>query len=260
MNDDISPPDKQTREQLRLDRLKERLAQKHWDFSKSYNSFDGFSEGVCLLGGIDPTSSQEVAGQYGASFLPGGLKKYWEDQPYPSWDRAEQLRHSVREGLSRYAALSLKGRVPVKTAILAADKAGLSVPWLEAANKDADCAKNVPPQLRTNDEVRRQIRHKRSVEAGKSRSAKCPKIRLLNEYAKPIFDRLSENGFEKKLCTSKGHPVNRKIADVIYFEITSNDEHNFGPYEEYDLPKLTTFLSYVGKWRRALQKSSQQKK
>lgn len=128
MNDDFPPSDKRTREQLRLDRLRGRLAQEHWDFSKSYNSFDGFSEGVCLLGGIDPTSSNEA--EYGPKFLPGGLNQHWGDHPYPAGADAWQLRACVHEGLARYLALGLKGRVKVKTAILAADKVGLSLPWL----------------------------------------------------------------------------------------------------------------------------------
>lgn len=126
MDDDLLPKSR-TREEYQLDLLRDRLSQPNWNFSRGHNSFAGYSEGVCLLGGIDPTESFSGSEGIGWQFLPGGLE-YYGFQTFPKWDEAWQLDEVVKTILDRLLALGLKGLVPVHKAVLAAFKAELAPP------------------------------------------------------------------------------------------------------------------------------------
>lgn len=261
MDDDWPPQESRTKEEVRLHRLRDRLAQQHWNFSLTYHSFDGFSEGVCLLGGLDPTESEQAEGQYGPAFLPGRLAMYWTGS-YPTWADAWQLRYSVHEGLSRYAALGLKGLVSVRDAIMAATKAGLDLPWLEAANGDFECARRLPPSLVTNEAVWKEIRSRHATSAGRSRAEKAAKTRFLQDFAKPIFDQMAARGFKKEdYAESSGRPVAARIAQRVYNK-TMDDKKAKAFLEDNPAaqPDYRAFVDNVRRWLTALEKSSQQKK
>ena len=59
-----------------MDALEDWLKQEFWNFNLGWNQFDGHSEGLCLLAGIDPEHSNSTVDQYGPVFLPSSRDGY----------------------------------------------------------------------------------------------------------------------------------------------------------------------------------------
>jgi hypothetical protein len=274
--DDDLLPEGRTREEYQLDLLRDRLSQPRWNFSRGHNSFAGYSEGICLLGGIDPTESFSGSEGIGWQFLPGGLE-YYGFQSFPTWDDAWQLDEVVKMTLDHLLALELKGLQVVGTAIRVADKFDMAPPWMKAANADFECAKRLPPRLRTNAEIIKQIRHRDSVKAAHSGAERRGKTPFLNNYVKPIFDQMMRDGFKAVHDVRDGRsPFDTEIAEEIYHEIRGHREPQRGASSDHRrlldqarkywaehpevLPQEKTIEVRVRAWRDGSGKTSQQKK
>lgn len=228
-------------EAAQLDRLREVLAMRFWHFGPGSPSFDGFSQGICFLGGIYPDGSH-ASPEYAPRFLPNALASYGFKDRFSS-AHAEELRESVTECLNYLRGLKLEGLISVKDAITAASKVHIGMPWLKIATSDIDCARFLPLELRSDDKVREKIKHQSAAAGGKARAAKNVQTQQINTKARSEFEKLRATGFSKDLRTVEGKPVATKIADRIY-HVMSEDGSN----ESDNPPSVSTIASHVRKW------------
>ncbi len=228
-------------EAAQLDRLREVLALRFWHFGPGSPSFDGFSQGICFLGGIYPDGSH-ASPEYSPRFMPNALASYGFRDRFSS-AHAEELRESVTECLNYLRGLKLEGLVPVKDAITAASKVNIGMPWLQIAASDIECARFLPLELRSDDEVREKIKHQSAASGGRARAAKNVQTQQINTKARSEFEKLRKAKYSKDLRTVKGKPVATKIADKIY-HIMSED----GSSESDNPPSVSTIASHVREW------------
>ncbi len=120
-------------EDAQLVRLREVLSMEYWHFGPGSAGFDGFSQGVCFLGGIYPDDSH-ASPVYALRFLPDALKSYgFSHMPAPV--DIGDLRAAVTESLNYLRGIPVNGLTAVKIAITAASKAGARLPWLAVVGK-----------------------------------------------------------------------------------------------------------------------------
>ena len=143
------------RTRARLESLSEILKRKFWNFDFSSSGFDGHSEGLCILAGLNPVSSNRARDQYGPSYLPV------RNDPYGFKTVTSQNQWDVKEAIDRriedFDALGLQGRVHNHEVLDLCVQRELEPPWLWAANDDFDCAKRLPFQILTNETIKRRL-------------------------------------------------------------------------------------------------------
>lgn len=236
--------------EARLARLREVLKMDDWNFHPDSAGFYGFSEGICFLGGIDPEGS--IDGQHFAPrFLPGAVEAYKVTDPVRV-DEAGDLQEAIQERLDRLRGLrgrnglKLDGLVHVAEAIEAAVLRKLDPPWLVIANEDRICAAQIPPELRTNDEVRRELKIVASSKGGKSRAGANKKTQVLEKECLPIFEELRAAGFKGHLCRN-GRPNAASISDAIYQRLV-----NDGKTPDQVLPEIPSIARRVRSWMKSI--------
>ena len=128
-----------------MDALEDWLKQEFWNFNLGWNQFDGHSEGLCLLAGIDPEHSNSTVDQYGPVFLPSSRDGYGVTRisSENQWTIKEAIDHYVDD----LKSLGLKGRVHCHDAIRASVEKNLIPFWLDVARADSRCAKLLPSEL-----------------------------------------------------------------------------------------------------------------
>jgi hypothetical protein len=240
-SDQSHPSARSLREEAQLLRLREVLAMKHWNFGPGSVGFDGFSQGICFLGGIYPEGSHSSS-EYGPRFLPGALQSYGFSGIVKSAETGH-LRETVTEHLNYLRGLQLRGFETVKDAINAASKIGANPCWLEVAASDFQCACYLPIEFQENDKVRARIKHLYAKAGGNARASKDKKTQLINSEIRKIFEALRSQGFSKDLLTHNGKPVAKRISNVIYFKII-NDENS----DIDDPPSVETIAYHISKW------------
>ena len=209
LDDDYETP---KREQFLLQRLRDVLAKDYWNFGPGSQGLAGFSEGICFLGGIFPAGSHE-APVYAPRFLPGAKERYGFHDII-AVDEASRLREAVEQELQSLRALKLSGYIPPRKAIDEAVRFKFYPPWLEVAKEDLKCARNLPPYLLNNDEIRKKIHRNNARKGGLNRAGKNETTRFLNETVFAEFEKLQASGFSQGECTGahsglRGQPFQR---------------------------------------------------
>jgi hypothetical protein len=223
------------------------LEKEFWNFDRGFCQFDGYSEGHCILAGIDPENSMLAPGQYGPQFLPDSIEFYGYEKIMP--EEEGYLKEAVDHHVDDLKSLGLKGRVHCHVALEICARNKLDPPWLDAANNDFGCAKRLPAKLRTNSEIIRRISRGASSKGGQQRAKKNAKTQLLNTIGREEFERLREQGFPDCRADSSGRILVKQVADKIYFFL----DKQVGDETEI-LPAFTTVASRVGEWLENLAK------
>ncbi len=240
------PPPTRTKEEAELDRLRNVLAQEYWNFSLGDGQFNGFSEGVCILGGIAPRLSQmsryHFGVSYGPAILPGALGLF-NRKTVPHGIDGLNFLEEVGRSLVMVSALGLKGLVSPIRAISTASIYKIVPPWLGVAADDLHCAQCLPQELRSNDEVRRNIRREIARHGGQSRAAKNAKTKAINSEVRRVFNELQAIGFGGLRTKGSDRPNGRAIADAIYEKLTRHEL-----VTEEHLPSLETIVKHVQTW------------
>ncbi|MFG6586964.1 hypothetical protein [Sulfitobacter sp. MOLA879] len=225
-----------------LEMLEYWLDKEFWDFDRGYCQFEGASEGHCILAGIEPENSKSTNEQYGPAFLPASIEFYG----YSKITAEEQwrLKDAIDRRISDLKSLGLRGRVSCHHALDMCSQYKLDPPWLDVAQNDFECAKRLPPKLRTNNKITQRISKVASSKGGSNRAKKDPKSKILDTIVREEFEKLRQNGFhERGLRTKDGRPNATAIANKIYHVLSKDIEDS----EDY-FPKLTTFESRIRKW------------
>ena len=227
--------------------LKEWLSRKFWRFDAGDHQFDGISEGLSLLAGIDPERSMITDMQYGPKFLPGA-SEFYECEVITA-ENQEQLKIAIDRQVDELRSLGLTGRVRLRKVLELCYENELHPPWLNAANDDFECAKKLPFDLITNPEFKARIRRGASSRGGQARASKNAKTQLLQKQGKEEFERLREKNFQG--CSAKSSKIifATKVADKIYDFLGECVGTETGR-----LPELTTVQTNVRIWLKNLPK------
>ncbi|MBL4767728.1 MAG: hypothetical protein JKY94_08440 [Rhodobacteraceae bacterium] len=226
---------------LGLEVLEYWLDKEFWNFDRGFCQFDGYSEGHCILAGIDPERSTLAAGQYGPQFLPDSIILYGYEKIAPEEER--YLKEAVDHHVDDLKSLGLKGRVHCHVALEICARNKLDPPWLDAANNDFECAKRLPASLRTNDAIIRRISRGASSKGGSNRAKKNSKTQMLDTIGLRAFEKLREKKFPNCIKKSSREPNARAIADKIYHVLIDSIENSEDP-----LPEIPTIESRVRVW------------
>lgn len=217
------------------------LESEFWNFDLGRHQFDGHSEGLCVLAGINPQESRRTKDQYGPEFLRGANTLY--NVTSISEENQWRIKEDIDNFIDDLKSLGLRGRVHCHDAIMAAVDKNLSPPWLGAANDDFECAKRLPATLRTNNNIIERINRGASSKGGRNRAEKNAKTQIIEKQALQEFEDLKEKKFPDCRTKSSNKPIARKIADCIYHRLSQRsdvmDEH---------LPELPTLEKRVAKW------------
>jgi hypothetical protein len=230
-----------------MDMLREWLSRKFWRFNAGDHQFDGISEGLCLLAGIDPERSMITDMQYGPKFLPGA-SEFYECEMITAEDQG-QLKIAIDRQVDELRSLGLTGRVRLRKILELCYKNELHPPWLHAANDDFECAKMLPFDLITKPEFKARIRQGASSRGGQARASKNAKTQLLQKQGKEEFERLLKKDFEGCSAKSSESILATKVADKIYDFLVE-----YVGTETGRLPELTTVQSNVRRWLKNLPK------
>jgi hypothetical protein len=230
-----------------LGALEDWLSLEYWNFNLGSNQFDGYSEGLCLLAGIDPEQSMLTAVEYGPKFLANSIQFYGYEKI--TFEEQGHLRDAVDRHIDNLKSLGFSGRVHCHHALKTCAQYKLDPPWLEAANKDFKCAKMLPFKLRTDAEIIRRIGRVASSRGGRMRANKSAKTNFLNTQGLAEFQRLSQEGFPSCRATTSDRIIATEVADKIYQVLS----RTIGEQTEI-LPELTTVQSSVRKWLKNLAK------
>lgn len=231
----------------RLEILDDWLRKGFWNFDLGHYQFDGASEGICILAGIDPERSMLTTTEYGPYFLPDTIGFYGYEKIIA--DEQSYLKEAVDRRLDDLKSLGLKGRVHCRDALETCELKKLDPPWLVAANNDFECAKKLPFRLRTNHEIIQRISREASSKGGQMRAKKDAITKLLNTEGLCEFNRLKKENFPGCWTNSRDRTLATKIADKIYYFLSEKVGD-----ETENLPKLTTVQSAVRKWQKNLPK------
>ena len=229
--------------------LEKWLSQKFWNFDLGWNQFDGHSEGLCILAGIDIERSDHDSSLYRPEFLPGSFEFYGFESitNENQWHLKEIVDHRVDD----LKSLGLKGRVHCHKAIKRAVDLDLAPPWLESANNDLVCACHLPAALRTNDGIREQLKRKAASAGGRSRAGKNLKTQCINAQGRQVFEELANNGFLDCRAKSSNKPMATRIADRIYRSFLDD-----GTVDDTHLPSILTIQENVRKWLKEKSRSA----
>ena len=230
-----------------MDLLREWLSRKFWRFNAGDHQFDGISEGLCLLAGIDPEKSMITDMEYGPKFLPGA-PEFYECEMITAEDQG-QLKIAIDRQVDELRSLGLTGRVRLRKVLELCFKNELHPPWLHAANDDFECAKMLPFDLITNPEFKARIRQGASSRGGQARASKNAKTQLLQKQGKEEFERLSTKDFAGLRVKTTNRVNAVEVAHKIYEFL---GEH-VGERDEI-LPDLLTVQSNVRIWIKNLPK------
>lgn len=229
------------RNQARLMHLLEFLKQKFWNFQRASSGFDGHSEGLCILAGLNPQSSNRTSDQYGPSFLP------FSNDPYGFKTVTRQNQWDVKEAIDRrieeLSSLGLKGRMNIHEVLELCVEMKLEPPWLWAANNDFHCAKRLPFKILTNEAIINRLKKHNSGKGGRNRANKNQLTQVLNSVCWSEYEKLSEENFEGCYALSGRRPMATKIASKIYNIVSQNEKINMA-----DLPKIPTLEARVREW------------
>lgn len=237
--DDYQPP---TRDEFLLQRLRGALSKNYWNFGPGSQGLAGFSEGICFLGGIFPAGSHE-APVYAPHFLPGAKERYGFHD-IVAVDEASRLREAVEQDLQSLRALKLSGYIPPRKAIDEAVRFKFYPPWLEVAKEDLKCARNLPPYLLSNDEIRKKFHRNNARKGGLNRAGKNETTRFLNETVFAEFEKLQSRGLPQDVCTNAGRPVATRIADKIYHQLSKD-----GALDDLkEPPEIPTIAERIRVW------------
>jgi len=230
-----------TKEVAQLELLRGWLAKPHWNFSRDYNSFDGVSEGICLMTGIDPELSMLAGSEYGPKFLPDAMKTYGFDSTARG-DEISEMRSAIQLQQDRFRVVGLSGLSDVKKALLKYDRRGLRPPWFDCAQNDFHCARGLPIELIEVDEMRERLTKYHRSNAGKARASKNEITQLIAGPGRQEFDRLRKDGFSGQRANSSGRVVGTSVAHEVYDAIRKFKG------EAGVLPQLGTVRTNVRSW------------
>ena len=163
-----------------MDMLKEWLSRKFWRFDAGDHQFDGISEGLSLLAGIDPEKSMITDMQYGPKFLPGA-SEFYECEVITA-ENQEQLKIAIARQVDELRSLGLTGKARIRRG--ASSRGG-----------QARASKNAKTQLLQNQgkEEFERLREKNFQGC----SAKSSKIIFATKVADKIYHFLGEQVGEK---------------------------------------------------------------
>ena len=230
-----------------LELLEHWLSHSYWRFDAGVHQFDGISEGLCLLAGIDPARSMISDEEYFPKFLLGSAEYY--DCELITADNQWFLQRAIDEHVGHLRSIGLTGRVRVKKALELCHKNGLDLPWLRAANNDLKCAMLLPNALRKDGKFGKQIHKEVSSRGGQARASKNAITQLLRKQGKEEFERLRKVDFQGFRAVSSDRIIATQVANKIY--------HFLGKYvgkEIGSLPDLKTVESNVRIWLKNLPK------
>jgi hypothetical protein len=215
-----------------MDALEVWLEGEFWNFTLGRNRFDGHSEGLCLLAGIDPEQSMITSDQYGPVFLPMPRDSYGisfitqENQ----WIVKDAIDHRVDD----LKSLGLKDRVHCHDAIRASVEKKLAPFWLEAALSDPGCSQYLPEEMRKGSSATVNLVGKSNSKKRKDAWENDVRTRMLNEFGKPIFE-------EKRILLEQGEISQVSLANTIHDQLTARDEKI-----EHYAPR--TIQGHIKKW------------
>jgi hypothetical protein len=230
-----------------MDMLKEWLSRKFWRFDAGDHQFDGISEGLSLLAGIDPERSMITDMQYGPKFLPGASEFYKCE--VITAENQEQLKIAIDRQVDELRSLGLTGRVRLRKVLELCYENELYPPWLNAANDDFECAKKLPFDLITNPGFKARITRGASSRGGQARASKNAKTQLLQKQGKEEFERLSAKDFAGLRVKTTNRVNAVEVAHKIYHFL----DEQVGERDEI-LPEITTVQSKVRIWIKNLPK------
>jgi len=197
---------------------------------------------VAILAGIDPEMSAS-GGAEGLSLLPGSLRFYGFDK-YP---KDEAGRWSLNAGVAAQTGmlvgLKLTTMPPMK-AILMAKKAGIPIPWLEAAILDRECRKYLPAELLKDgpQEDRKSFREAQKIKRQAQIQAD-DKRKLIDDSGYQAFLQLKEGGF-RECRNGKGNINDMEIVRKILVAIQKAE-----PADSKVWPVPRTLSKRVKEWR-----------
>lgn len=229
-----------------IETLERWLSQDHWNFkAKAPYLALPYSQGTCLLCGIDPDESWVCDdGSYKWEPLAGVLEDLGL-KGMPAVHDQRELDDQILSSLEMFDALSLEKVVRPKEAIETALEAGLDIPWQKAANNDFRCARLLPARAVTSEDFRRRLRLEASAKGGRQRAANDDKTILLDKVFRDEFEKLKAQGFPDCLAMSSQRSVATKIADKIYHTVANSTE-----FADRELPELTSVAARVRCWQK----------
>lgn len=215
-----------------MDALEVWLEGEFWNFNLGRYQFDGHSEGLCLLAGIDPEQSIMTSDQYGPVFLPfsrdgHGVSVITQEN---QWTVKDVIDHHVDD----LKSLGLKGRVHCHDAIRTSVEKNLAPFWLEAALSDPGCSQYLPEEMRKGSSASVNLVGKSNSKKRSDAWKNDPRTRMLNEYGKPILE-------ENRALLEQGKISQASLASKIYDHLTARDEEM-----EHYTPR--TIQGHIKKW------------
>lgn len=217
------------------------LEKEFWNFNRGHYQFDGYSEGLCILAGIDPERSMLTSDQYGPNFLPDAMQFYGCETI--TQDNQWHLKDIVDKHVDDLKSLGLMGRVRCHDALIECAKFKLDPPWLDAASNDFECAKRIPAKLRTNSEINNRISRIASSEGGRKRASRNALTNFLNTVGREEFEKFKDRGFPNCPPKTSGLPKATDIAHAIFQVLCDKAEEKGVPD-----PKFLTVVDRVSQW------------
>jgi len=223
-----------------MDALEDWLKQEFWNFNLGWNQFDGHSEGLCLLAGIDPEHSNSTVDQYGPVFLPSSRDGYGVTKisSENQWTIKESIDHYVDD----LKSLGLKGRVHCHDAIRASVEKNLIPFWLDVARADSRCAKLLPSGLVY--ASRRSIPSENTKDEIPEADAPSDAYRV---SAKEKADKRWENDDNKKLRAGLGSKILNELFNDDFRKCRAkNGRVMYSRIAKEVLSRMEEFAGYNG--------------